>query len=167
MPRFETMSKKLKNTDQVDFRTPKYLFDFINSISKVEYDGACEKGLNELAKPIRLEDEWPNGTIYSNPPFDIDSIIKWLEKGFIHSRKSKENVHIMLIPNKLTQVKFQNGCKNKIDKMIFLGGRVNFDSPYSVKGGTSRMGSVILIQKMGETGFSFVKLSDLKNGKLL
>lgn len=167
MPRFETMSKKLQHTDQVDFRTPKYLFDFINTIAKIEFDGACEEGINELAKPLRLEDEWPNGVIYSNPPFDIESICKWVEKGYFHSRKDPSNVHIMLIPNKLTQVKFQNRCKGLIDRMIFLGGRVDFDSPFAVKGGSSRMGSVILIQWQGKKGFDFVKLSDLKKVKSL
>ena len=162
MPRFETMSKKLQHTDQVDFRTPTYLFNYINSIATIEFDGACEKGVNELAEPLRLENDWPDGVIYSNPPFDIDSICKWVEKGFIHSRSKEGNVHIMLIPNKLTQVKFQNRCKNLIDRMIFLGGRVNFDSPYAVKGGSSRMGSVILIQWEGKSGFDFVRLSDLK-----
>lgn len=162
MGRWKTMNRKLKNTDQVDFRTPDYLFQYINTISKIEYDGACEIGLNDLAKPLRLEDEWPKGVIYSNPPFDIDSICKWIKKGYEHSRKDKNNVHIMLIPNKLTQVKFQNNAKGMIDKIIFLGGRVDFDSPYSVKGGSSRMGSVILIQWEGQNGFDFVKLSDLK-----
>lgn len=162
MSRWKTMSKKLQHTDQVDFRTPKYLFDFINTIENIEFDGACEIGLNDLAKPLRLEEKWPNGAIYSNPPFDIDSICKWIEKGYEHSRKSPKNTHIMLIPNKLTQVGFQNRAINKIDKIIFLGGRVNFESPYAVKGGSSRMGSVILIQKIGFSGFEFVKLSDIK-----
>jgi hypothetical protein len=162
MPRYKTMNKKLKYTDQVDFRTPKYLFNFLNTIAKIEYDGACIEGINNLAKPLRLEDEWPNGVIYSNPPFDIDSICKWIEKGYIHSRSAKGNIHLMIIPNKITQVKFQNRCKNLIDKMIFLGGRVNFESIYSVKGGSSRNGSIILIQAEGESGFEFVLLSDLK-----
>ena len=162
MPRYETMSKRLEHTDQVDFRTPEYLFQFINSISPVEFDGACEKGLNELAEPLRLEDPWPDGTIYSNPPFDIDSIIKWIKKGYAHSRKNEGNVHIMLIPNKLTQVKLQDHCSELIDKIIFLGGRVNFDSPYAVRGGTSRMGSVILIQSPDFSGFEFIRLKDLK-----
>ncbi len=161
MSRSETFSKKLKHTDQVDFRTPKYLFDYINSLYKIEFDGACQLGINNLAKPLRLEDEWPNGVVYSNPPFDIDSLTSWIKKGFVHSRNNKSNVHIMLVPNKITQVKFQKVI-HLVDKMIILGGRVNFESIYSVKGGTSRNGSIILIQKIGEKGFQNKLLSELK-----
>ena len=162
MSRSKTMSKKLKFTDMVDFRTPSYLWNYINSIETVDFDGACEPGINNLAKPLRLEDEWPSGVVYSNPPFDIESINAWIKKGFEHSRKAEGNVSIILIPNKLTQVKFQNHSHDKFDSIIFLGGRVDFDSIYSVKGGSSRMGSVILIQKMGEHGIHFKTLKEIK-----
>jgi len=162
MPRFETMSRKTQFTDMVDFRTPTYLFNYLNSIEKIDFDGACDPGINNLATPLRLEEEWPNGAVYSNPPFDIDSINKWIKKGWEHSRKAEGNVSMILIPNKLTQVKFQNESANYFDSIIFLGGRVNFDSIYSTKGGSSRMGSVILIQKKGESGIYFKKLSEIK-----
>lgn len=160
--RYKTMNKPLKYTDMVDFRTPKYLFKFINSLHEIEFDAACTPGLNNLAKPLRLEEEWPNGIIYSNPPFDNQSIIKWAKKGFKHSRKKKENVHIMLIPNKITQVEIQKEAFELFDELIFLGGRVNFDSPYSTKGGSSRNGSIIIIQNNGVKRFSNVLLSELK-----
>lgn len=162
MTRFKTMSKKTQFSDMVDFRTPKYLFDYINSIEKIDFDGACEDGKNNLATPLRLEEEWPNGVVYSNPPFDIDSINKWINKGWVHSRKVEGNVSIILIPNKLTQVKFQLNSENKFDSIIFLGGRVDFVSPYATKGGTSRMGSVILIQKIGASGVHFKQLKQIK-----
>ena len=59
-------------------------------------------------------------------------------------------------------VKFQNQSANKFDSIIFLGGRVNFESIYSTKGGSSRMGSIILIQKIGEKGIHFKTLRDIK-----
>ena len=99
MARYETMNSKTKFSDQVDFRTPNYLFKYIQSLyGYVDYDGACfEDGSNALAKPLRLENEWPNGIIYSNPPFDDDSIIKWITKGFEHSRKEIQNIHIIIV----------------------------------------------------------------------
>jgi len=160
--RYETMNRRLPKTDMVDFRTPAYLFSYINSLYTIEYDGACSPGINNLAKPLRLEEEWPQGVIYSNPPFDITSICAWLEKGWNHSRKHYSNVHILLLPNKLTQVKLHD-FSHMIDKIIFLGGRVDFDSPHAVKGGTSRMGSIIVIQSMNDSGFDFIKLSELKD----
>jgi hypothetical protein len=161
--RYKTMNVRTEFSDQVDFRTPPYLFNYIDSLLKpVEFDGACEVGVNNLAKPLRLEEEWPNGVIYSNPPFDMDSIIKWCEKGYEHSRAHPDNIHYLLIPNKLTQVAFQNSCSQLIDKIIFFGGRVDFASPFAVKGGASRNGSILIIQHQGLTGVDFVLLSDLK-----
>ena len=163
MSRNKTMSKRLTNTDQSDFRTPNYLFNYINSLYPIEYDGACEPGKNNLAKPLRLENKWPNGIIYSNPPFNHKSINAWIKKGFEHSRSKKGNVSIILIPNKLTQVDIQKECSSMMDKIIFLGGRVNFDSPYAVKGGSSRMGSILIIQdKEQKKEFDFILLSKLK-----
>jgi hypothetical protein len=54
-----------------------------------------------------------------------------------------------------------------INKLIFLGGRVDFNSIHSVKGGTSRNGSVLIIQDfqsvyMARQSFDFILLSDLK-----
>ena len=132
------------HTMKDDFRTPKYLFHYIDSRFSIEYDGACVEGINNLAQPLRLEGSWPIGsTVYSNPPYDADSITKWFEKGERH--KAEGGVHIMLIPNKLSQV-FMSEMLPKFDEIIFLGGRVNFDSPYAVKGGASMSGSVITRQ---------------------
>jgi len=166
--RYKTMNQKTKFSDQVDFRTPEYLFKYIKSIyGDVHYDAACfQDGSNALANPLRLGDNWPEGIIYSNPPFDDDSIIKWINKGWHHSRKNKNNIHIMLIPNKLNHVKIQKNGFDLIDKIIFLGGRVNFKSSFSTKGGSSRNGSIILIQDQTlnnhEKQFSFKLLSVLK-----
>lgn len=165
MSRADTFSKKLPNTDMVDFRTPDYLWDYIQSRWNPKYDAACTPGLNNLAKPLRLEEDWPNGVIYSNPPFDTPSIIKWALKGFEHSRKAEGNVHVMLIPNKMTVVSLQKGCSHTFDKLIFLGGRVDFPSPYAVKGGASRNGSVLVIQSVKDALFSaseYILLSELK-----
>ncbi len=165
MSRADTFSKKLPNTDMVDFRTPDYLWNYIKTRWNPQYDAACTPGLNNLTTPLRLEDDWPNGVIYSNPPFDTPSIIKWALKGYEHSRKAEGNIHVMLIPNKLNVVSLQKGCSHTFDKLIFLGGRVDFPSPYAVKGGASRNGSVLVIQSVKDTFFSvseYILLSELK-----
>lgn len=162
-----TMNQKTKFSDQVDFRTPNYLLNYIKSLyGKIDYDGACFlDGSNAVAKPLRLENKWPNGIIYSNPPFDDLSIIKWIKKGYQHSRAEVNNIHIMIIPNKLNHVKIQKEALNLIDKIIFLGGRVDFKSQFSVKGGASRNGSVILIQDYklsNNKKFEYKLLSEIK-----
>ena len=162
--RYLTMSKKLPKTDMVDFRTPLYLQKYIKENWNFQFDGACEDGVNNLAKALRLEDEWENNVcVYSNPPFDDESLIKWIKKGHNWVKKHKGNVHVILIPNKLNHVKIQKETKGMINKLIFLGGRVNCDSIHSVKGGTSRNGSVLIIQSYyDDCSIDFVLLSDLK-----
>ena len=66
-----------------DFRTPAYLLDFIRLRWGLDYDAACTPNVNNVVpKTLRLEEEWPKKkwptTIYSNPPFDTKSIIKWI-----------------------------------------------------------------------------------------
>tara|TARA_R110000851_G_scaffold194482_3_gene345292 strand:- start:1057 stop:1599 length:543 start_codon:yes stop_codon:yes gene_type:complete len=140
------MRNKHKHNDKDDFRTPPYLFAYIEKrYGKIDFDGACTPDVNNLAAPLRLEDEWPVGaTIYSNPPFDSESITKWVKKGRKHALNG--GTHIMLLPDKLTQCFFAE-LFPMIQEIIFLGGRVNFVSPYAVKGGASMSGSIIIAQK--------------------
>tara|TARA_R100000808_G_C2126371_1_gene136547 strand:+ start:473 stop:1054 length:582 start_codon:yes stop_codon:yes gene_type:complete len=147
-----------------DFRTPEYLLKFIRMRWGLHYDAACIEGVNNVVpKCLRLEDEWPKKrwptTIYSNPPFDTDSIIKWIQKGHdwvnkvAEEKKYKRNerIHVMLIPNKLTVVGLQDECTIGTQPIwndtIFLGGRICFEGPNIVKGGSSRNGCVLLIQR--------------------
>ena len=134
------------NTHEDDFRTPAYLFDWINDLfGPIQFDAACEDGVNNLAPALRLEATWPrHSTIYSNPPFDSDSIVRWFRKGRIHANNG--GTHIMCIPNKLCQVFFTEMLP-QCDEVWMLGGRVDFSGPYSVAGGASRSGTVIIIQR--------------------
>ena len=134
-----------EHNDKSDFRTPPYLFAFIEDrFGKVEFDAACIDGLNNLAPALRLEDEWPKGSlVYSNPPFDSESIQAWFEKGERHAANG--GVHIMCLPMKMTQC-FFNPMIERFNEIIFLGGRINFISPYAVKGGTSMNGTILTRQ---------------------
>ena len=136
-----------EHSSKDDFRTPAYLFEWIDrKFGPVEYDAACfADGSNALATPLRLEDEWPNhSVIYSNPPFR--DYVKWLDKGRLHALKG--GIHILLIPNRLCQVKVVERLSTHLISEIWcLGGRVNFEGPHSVKGGASRTGTIILVQR--------------------
>ena len=135
-----------EHNDKDDFRTPPYLWWWLNrELGPIEYDGACTPGLNNLTDPLRLEDDWPPASVvYSNPPFDAPSIEKWFEKGEEYA-SLRGGVHIMLLPDKLCQV-FMSRMIPSFSQIIFLGGRVNFISPYAVSGGASMSGSIITIQ---------------------
>jgi len=134
-----------EHNDKSDFRTPKFLFQYIeDKFGKIDYDGACIDGLNNLAKSLRLDDEWPIGsTVYSNPPFDSGSIEKWFDKGELHAKNG--GMHIMCLPEKICQV-FFNRMIIEFEEIVFLGGRINFVSPYAVKGGASMSGTILTRQ---------------------
>lgn len=154
---------KHKKTDLSDFRTPKYLIDWIErSYGPIDFDAACDPGINNLYSPLRLEDKWPKGsTIYSNPPWDTPSIKKWFEKGLQHTKNG--GIHIMLIPNKLCQKVFCDHINPYLETVVFLGGRINFEGPNIVKGGSSRTGCLILVNTPKKIKvIDSINLSDIK-----
>lgn len=162
----EAFLKNHQKTNLSDFRTPNYLVEWINKeFGPIDFDAACEPGLNNLFEPLRVEDEWPIGsTVFSNPPFDTPSILKWFAKGLEHSKKG--GTHIMLIPNKLCQKTFVNHINPYIETLVFLGGRINFEGPNIVKGGSSRNGCLILVnQASAQYKFKSINLSDIKTSK--
>jgi len=133
------VNRRHEHNDKDDFRTPMYLINWMKSIYGHQLrDGACSEE-NKKGKPINLfgnyviqNDEW----IYINPPFDTPSIIKFIEA----SKKFQYNDLVYLLPNKLCQKQFCLNVNSYFDEIHFLGGRIDFESPYSVKGGTSMNG---------------------------
>lgn len=134
-----------EHSSKDDFRTPAYLFEWIDrKFGPVEYDAACfADGSNALATPLRLEDEWPEGSVvYSNPPWGAKEIEAWFDKGVEHMKNG--GIHLMLVPNKLCQTWFASRIQY-VSQVWCLGGRVNFEGPYSTPGGASRQGTVLLV----------------------
>jgi len=163
MNKAEAFLMNHEKTKLNDFRTPEYLMKWIDSrFGPVDYDAACEPGVNNLFSPLRLEQVWPIGsTVYSNPPYDAPSIIKWFNKGLKHVEKG--GTHIMLIPNKLCQKSFIESIHPFIQTIVFIGGRVNFEGPNITKGGSSRSGSIILINEpSGIREWAYINLCELK-----
>lgn len=158
---FSFVQRQKQFTFEDDFRTPSFIFEYLNSeYGEIEYDGACIAGLNNLAIPLRLEQEWPkNSIVYSNPPFDSKSLIKWIKKGYDHTLNGGK--HIVLMPNKTCQV-FFNELYCYFDKLIFLGGRLDFSGPYSSKGGTSMQGTIIGIQTPKNSLLNYPNIEALK-----
>jgi hypothetical protein len=150
------------HNDKDDFRTPAYLLRFIEDhFGRIDYDGACTPGLNNVATALRLEEPWPIGLVYSNPPYDKDSILAWFAKG--EELANAGGTHVMCLPEKVTQTFFVPLIE-RFEEIIFLGGRVNFVSPYAVKGGASMNGTILTRQGGDKTGLavSGVLLRDLK-----
>ena len=69
----------------------------------------------------------------------------------------------MLIPNKLCQKSFIDNIHPGIQKIIFLGGRINFEGPNITKGGSSRNGCLILINDSTKIkAHRYINLSQIK-----
>lgn len=142
-----------------DFRTPAYLINYLCSrFGKGLRDGACSEE-NKKGEPINVfgfhliePKEW----IYVNPPFDTPSIVAFVDA----CSKLDGNDRVFLLPNKLCQKRFVESVNAHFDEIIMLGGRINFESPYAVKGGTSMNGcffGIMYADPMKKNEFPIVK----------
>tara|TARA_R110002012_G_scaffold95647_1_gene231061 strand:+ start:1526 stop:2056 length:531 start_codon:yes stop_codon:yes gene_type:complete len=159
--------KSHEHNDKDDFRTPMYLIKYLkNQFGPHLRDAACseenKKGeyINIFDPSIELKaEEW----VYINPPFDTPSILK-----FIEASKNVNNNMVYLLPNKLCQKSFTTNVNYYFDEVIMLGGRINFISPYAVKGGTSMNGcffGIIYADLSEKNEYPLIKsinLSDIK-----
>ena len=160
-------NRRHEHTNKDDFRTPSYLIKWL----KVKFgeglrDAACTPGLNNKGEPINIfgfhllaEGEW----IYINPPFDTPTIVKFAQSARL--RADEGSTVVMLLPNKLCQVGFVNGVNNHFDEVITLGGRINFESPYAVAGGTCMNGCFLGIMRQKRNDHTILKninLSEIK-----
>jgi len=134
--------KNHSHNDKDDFRTPMYIINWIKSIFGNQLrDGACSE-VNKKGEPIDVfdldsiklleDDEF----IFINPPFDTPNILKFVAA----CSEIKSNDCVFLLPNKLCQKSFCVNVNNNFDEIHLLGGRINFESPYSSPGGTSMNG---------------------------
>ena len=138
-----------EHNDKDDFRTPMYLINWLKSkFGDLLRDGACSEE-NKKGEPINVFDfnlisknEW----IYVNPPFDTPSIIKFVEACSL----IKSNDRVFLLPNKLCQKSFCINVNKHFDEIHMLGGRIDFVSPYAVKGGTSMNGCFIGVMRSNQ-----------------
>tara|TARA_R110000823_G_scaffold65603_1_gene153849 strand:+ start:375 stop:899 length:525 start_codon:yes stop_codon:yes gene_type:complete len=138
-----------EHNDKDDFRTPMYIINWLKSkFGDLLRDGACSEE-NKKGEPINVFDfnlisknEW----IYVNPPFDTPSIIKFVEACSL----IESNDRVFLLPNKLCQKSFCLNVNKHFDEIHMLGGRIDFLSPYAVKGGASMNGCFIGVMKSNE-----------------
>ena len=69
---------------------------------------------------------------------------------------------VFLLPNKLTEVRWVGGINDAFNHLIFLGGRVDFSGPHSVKGGASRWGCFLGWIGKGPTSMDSIRIKFLK-----
>ena len=163
--------KNHEHNDKDDFRTPMYIINWIKSMFGDQLrDGACSEE-NKKGQPINVFDLdsikliEENEFIFINPPFDTESIIKFVEA----CSKIEEYDRVFLLPNKLCQKSFCVNVNHHFDEIHMLGGRINFESPFSTPGGTSMNGCFLGIMRsniMKKNEYPIVysqTLSDLKN----
>ena len=155
-------------TREDDFRTPEYILRYIErwSARAITHDGACSSD-NAKREPIDIfsgEAIPDNSLIFINPPWDSPTVEKFVGMAY---RRVLENpsVHVVfLLPNKLTEVRWVEGINDAFNHVIFLGGRVDFSGPHSVKGGASRWGCFLGWIGKGPTSMDSIRIKFLKAG---
>lgn len=138
-----------ERTHEEDFRTPEYIVKWLKYNFGEDFYDACynENYDNALSTPYIPGKTEPNQGewVYFNPPFHSNKIPYFIE--LAKELQLKNIMSVFLLPNKLCQVGFVNNVNRSFDEIIFLGGRINFDSIYSTPGGTSKNGCFIGIVK--------------------
>lgn len=160
-----------ERTHKEDFRTPQYIVNWLKFEFGDHFYDACynENFDNALSTPYI-----PNKTdldvrnwVYFNPPFHSNKLEYFIS--LAEDLHCKGNDVVFLLPNKLCQVRYNDLLNGFFDEIIFLSGRIDFNSIYSVKGGSSRNGCFIGYKKGIQyrktiPTFRFVKLKDIKKG---
>jgi hypothetical protein len=166
------LNRRHLHTQKDDFRTPEYLMKWLkNRFGDMVYDGACTPGVNEVGFPIDIFNDslygyggpdWENREwIYINPPFHTEAISAFVEAG----SKILDVNRVYLLPNKLCQKGFCEHINHHFDYLIMLGGRINFEGPYSAQGGSSMNGcflGVMSRKKTSSTRLISVTLEKIK-----
>ena len=146
MDRGEAFTAIHPRTAQDDFRTPPYLLDYIGRTRAITHDGACSEA-NATGEPFDLFQEGqllpPGSHLFVNPPWDTPSVKRFVKAAWFQMMRSPGSRVTFLLPNKLCEVAWVEDIMPYFDWITFLGGRVNFEGPNSVKGGASRWGSVL------------------------
>ena len=158
-----------ERTHEEDFRTPEYLVNYLKYWFGENFYDACynENYDNSLSEPYIPGITKPNPFewVYFNPPFHSDKIHYFI--ALAEELKKQSVTSVFLLPNKLCQVGYVNGVNLHFEHIIFLGGRIDFISEHSVKGGTSRNGCFIGIispNKKHNQTFHSINLSQIKGG---
>tara|TARA_Y100000004_G_C8953744_1_gene429799 strand:- start:100 stop:750 length:651 start_codon:yes stop_codon:yes gene_type:complete len=152
-----------------DFRTPDYLIWYLKKqFGSNLLDAACteENALGDFVNIFVEDDLIPfdytnNGWIYINPPFDMKSIVAFVKqsyKWFLNGWRV-----VLLLPNKLCSKTFVTQLNHHFAGIVLLGGRIDFDSPYATKGGTSMNGCFLAILGDTPTKITNLALSQIKS----
>jgi site-specific DNA-methyltransferase (adenine-specific) len=110
-----------------DWRTPRYIFDYLNDIYKFTLDPCASDDNNLCDKYYTLEDDglsksWAGETVFMNPPYGRE-ISKWVKKAFDETNDYGATV-ICLLPARTCPAWFWDYCQD--GAINFLRGRVKF-----------------------------------------
>ena len=153
-------------TREDDFRTPDFILNYIESRWGVEitHDGACSLE-NAKRKPLDIfsDNPIPDGSVvFINPPWTSSAVVKFVEAAYLRITENPTVKFVFLLPNKLTEVMWVESINDKFSHITFLGGRLDFSGPHSVKGGASRWGCFIGWIGDGVTSMDSARIKNLK-----
>lgn len=157
---------KHPKTSENDYRTPEFIINWLKAKhGPAMYDCAFnEDHSNALGRPFDL---WGEKTpavghwLFINPPWDTPTVRKFVERARYWADRGW--IVCFLLPNKLTEVTWMEHINQEFNHLIFLGGRLDFSGPHSVKKGTSRWGTFVgIMDQTEQTEFSSERIKRLK-----
>lgn len=127
------MNKKtqevLFSSKKSDWRTPKYVFDYLNSRMHFTLDAAADD-INKLCSAYftkehdALKQNWKGHRVFVNPPYSRGLIYNFVKKGFEEGHKDNTSV-TMLLPAR-TCNKWWHEFVMKANEIYFVKGRIKF-----------------------------------------
>ena len=124
----------LDKKDSDSYRTPLWLFDYLNNIHNFDVD-ICSSDINKLCDNFftidnnALEKQWiKHGKMgYCNPPYSRGEKEKFLDKAFLEMKNGFSTVFV--IPADLSNICWKEKIIGKATKITVISGRVSFDKP--------------------------------------
>lgn len=122
--------KACLSSNSIEWRTPKKLFDELNSefhftLDPCSNDENCKCTKHYTIKDNGLVQDWQGETVFCNPPYGRKDTALWVKKCYEESRKPNTKV-VMLIPSRTDTKWFHEYIYHKAE-IRFIMGRLKFN----------------------------------------
>lgn len=153
---FKTRAKNTKD----NWRTPKYLFDYLNLKYHFNIDLAADDN-NHLCNDYYTEEtdalkqDWTGKRAFCNPPFSQKKV--WIKKAAETVKMPEKNtIIVMIIPATVETEAWRKYIWNGAYEIIFPAGRVKYIQPDGTEGGSPAFPTAIIVWKSGYVGLPYV-----------
>jgi len=133
-----------KSTIRDNWKTPLYLFDYVNNEFNFDADLAasdgtlCNKYFSKENSALAESNSWDDMVAWCNPPYSMNK--HFLKK----AAEAKGSIIVFLLPN-ATDTKWFHDALRAGAGFYIVEGRVQFIAPEDLDAGSNPSGSVILV----------------------